>query len=295
MLAPMFAPPPPFMGMPNSPFSAQLAAGWPWLVLAIIIGAVVGSFIGVVLHRMPQGLSVVRGRSACDHCAKPLRPWELVPIASFLIQRGRCRSCGAPIDRWQLAAEIGGAAIAGLVVLSAMHAASVMCHYCSAPTLWQMLVLAIFGWLLLLLGLMDLKHFWLPDRLTGLLAIFALAKMAILAWQMESLDVPGIDTVITKSLIGGVAGFCSLWLIGWAYRRLRGHEGLGGGDAKLLGAIGLCVGWKPLPFIVLGAAILGLIAAIILKLTGRSVDRHTRLPLGSLLVLSTFAVPLAML
>lgn len=283
------------MGMANPPFSAQLAAGWPWLLLAIIIGAVVGSFLGVVLHRMPQGLSVVRGRSACDACAKPLRPWELVPILSFLIQRGRCRLCGAPIDRWQLAAEIGGAAIAGLVVLSAMQAASIMCHYCSAPTLWQLLVLAIFGWLLLLLGLMDLKHFWLPDKLTGLLAIFALANMAILAWQMESLDVPGIDTVIQNHLIGGLVGFSSLWLIGWAYRRLRGREGLGGGDAKLLGAIGLCVGWEPLPFIVLGAAILGLIAAIVMKLTGSSVDGQTRVPLGSLLALSTFVVPLAMI
>ncbi len=283
------------MGMANPPFFAQLAAGWPWLLLAIVIGAVVGSFIGVVLHRMPQGLSVVRGRSACDACAKPLRPWELVPILSFLIQRGRCRSCGAPIDRWQLVAEMGGAAIGGFLVLSAMHTASVMCHYCAAPTLWQLLVLAIFGWQLLLLGLMDLKHFWLPDRLTGLLAICGLASTATMAWQMESLDIPGMDTVIQNHLIGGVAGFGALWLIGWAYRHLRGREGLGGGDAKLLGAIGLCVGWEPLPFIVLGAAILGLITAIIMKLIGRSVDGQTRLPLGSLLALSTFAVPLAMI
>ena len=95
----------------------------------------------------------------------------------------------------------------------------------------------MFGWLLLALAALDVAEFWLPDALTGALALAGLASIAV-----APPDWP-------DRLIGGVAGFASLWLIGFAYRRLRGREGLGGGDPKLLGAIGLWVGWAMLPFV----------------------------------------------
>ena len=141
--------------------------------------------------------------------------------------------------------------------------------------------MAIFGWLLLPLAWLDLRHFWLPHRLTVLLAATGLGAGLV-----------GIAPDMLSRIIGGVTGFAGLWLIAAAYRRLRGHDGLGGGDPLLLGAIGLWLGWQALPMVLLGASGAGLLAALIMQRRGADISTATRFPLGTLLALAAWPVAL---
>lgn len=141
------------------------------------------------------------------------------------------------------------------------------------------LACAVMGWLLLLLAVLDWRHLWLPDRLTLALGVAGLvANMA------------GIGPGIRDALIGAVAGFASLALVAAAYRRIRGREGLGGGDPKLLAAIGAWTGWAALPAIVLVASVLGLIVAVLLLFGGRCKGPLLQLPLGTFLAVAAWPV-----
>ena len=136
---------------------------------------------------------------------------------------------------------------------------------------------ALFGWQLLTLGALDAEHHWLPDRLTGLLAVTGLAVGAA-----------GIGIDFQSRMIGGIAGFASLSIIAWTYRKVRGRNGMGGGDPKMLGAIGCWMGWLSLPFIVIGASVIGICVAVAIILQGKNVAATTRLPLGSLMAIAAF-------
>lgn len=234
-----------------------------------VLGAIVGSFLATLVIRWPQGRSVIGGRSACDGCGRTLRALDLVPLLSALASRGRCRTCGAAIDprHWQI--ELGCAVlgvISGVAVPGPAGVAG-----------------AVFGWLLLTLAALDVAAFWLPDALTGALAVAGIASIAVAppAWP--------------DRVIGGVAGFVSLWLIAFAYRRLRGREGLGGGDPKLFGAIGLWVGWAMLPFVLLLACIVGLGAALAARVRGQKVAATDWVPFGALLAIAAYPVWLVMI
>ncbi|MBN8807756.1 MAG: prepilin peptidase [Sphingomonas sp.] len=243
-------------------------AEWGWPVGLGILGAIVGSFLATVVIRWPQERSVIGGRSACDACGRRLAAWELVPLASAAILRGRCRSCGASIAamHWQI--ELG-CAVLGIISGFALPG-------------WAGVAGAVFGWLLLTLGALDVLALWLPDALVLPLALAGLAAGAIVP--------PGWS----DRLIGGVAGFASLWAIAFAYRRMRGREGMGGGDPKLFGAIGLWVGWAMLPFVLLLACVAGLGAVAIDRLRGRAVGASDRYPLGALLAIAAYPVWLVM-
>jgi leader peptidase (prepilin peptidase)/N-methyltransferase len=237
-----------------------------------VLGAIVGSFVGAVLIRLPKGESVVSGRSRCDGCGRALGPLELVPIVSFVALLGRCRVCRAPIDPWQFAAEIGGATVGIGAALFARDGA-------------MLGIGLVLGWQLLLLGLLDLRHFWLPDRLVALLAVSGLVPAALAATSDLSL--------LAGPLLGAALGFGILWLTAKFYRGWRGREGLGAGDPKLLGAIGLWLGPLGVVETLLGASLIGLGAVAGLALARRSPAADTALPLGTLLALAGFAVYLA--
>ena len=234
-----------------------------WLVGLAILGAILGSFIATLVIRWPDGRSVMTGRSQCDACDVVLRPRDLVPLLSAMVARGRCRTCGAGIDpvHWQIelaAVWIGG--VAGLVVPGPAGLAG-----------------AVFGWLLLALAALDVTEFWLPDRLTGTLALAGLATGLV-----------GVEPCLSDRLIGGVAGFGALWAIGAGYEMLRGREGLGGGDPKLLGAIGLWLGWAMLPAVLLLAAMTGLALVGIGMMLGRRASLVDRVPFGALLAIAAY-------
>ncbi|MGK6320190.1 prepilin peptidase [Sphingomonas sp. DT-204] len=225
-----------------------------WPLLLGLLGSVFGSFIATVAIRWPKGRSALCGRSECDGCGRTLTAIELVPLAGYLALRGRCRTCGAPIAPSHPVIEALGA----LIGLAAGFA---------APG-WEGAAGALFGWLLLALAVIDLRAFWLPNELTAALALSG----AILG-----------QPPLAGRLVGGVAGFAALWLVAAGYRRWRGREGLGGGDAKLFGAIGLWLGWRTLPAVLLIACLLGLAVALVRRM--RSTDR---LPLGTLLAAGAF-------
>ncbi len=233
-----------------------------WPVLLGILGAVFGSFIATVAIRWPQGRSAMQGRSACDGCGKALAGHELVPLLSFLLQRGRCRGCGKAIHLAHPATEVAGLAIgvaAGLV----------------APG-WEGVAGAVFGWLLLALAALDLAAFWLPNVLTAALALAGVIDGFFFA--------PGW----TDRILGGAIGFGLLYLVAFTYRHVRKREGLGGGDPKLFGAIGLWLGASMLAPVLLGASVTGLAVALAMKLSGREIGMTSRLPLGTLLAIAAF-------
>ncbi len=241
-----------------------------WSATLGVLGAIVGSFVAALVMRWPDGRSVMRGRSACDDCGRTLRAIELVPLLSALLLRGRCDGCGAAISPVHWRIELAGLAIgvaAGLVAPGAVGIAG-----------------AVFGWLLLALASLDLVAFWLPDRLTALLATTGLASAAL-----------GIDPPVVARLIGGIAGFGALWLVAYCYRRVRGRDGMGGGDPKLFGAIGLWLGWQMLPAVLLIASMVGLGVVLSAHLRGRRMAADTALPFGALLGIAAYPAWLFMI
>jgi leader peptidase (prepilin peptidase) / N-methyltransferase len=235
-----------------------------WGLAGFTLGAIVGSFLATAAIRWPAGRST-SGRSACDRCGRRLTVLDLVPVLGFAIRRGRCASCGEAIDRRHLAIEIAAALVGALA-------------FALAPGI-DGIAGAIFGWFLLLLGVLDVEHFWLPDRATGLMALTGIAAGAA-----------GADPYPNDRLIGMAAGFLSLWLVGRAYLLVRKREGLGGGDPKLFGATGAWLGWAALPFVLLMAALVGLAAVLSARMGGKEVRADTRLPFGALLAVAAWAV-----
>ena len=234
-------------------------------LLGLLAGLIAGSFLATALIRWPRGESAAKGRSRCDACAMPLWVGELVPVVSHLLLRGRCRHCGARIDTRHLAVEM----VAGTVGLVALAAHP-----------WPLgAVTALLGWWLLLTAMLDLEQQWLPDRLT--LPLIPLGLLA--AWG-------GFGPPLDERGLGAVLGWAVLALIALLYRLVRHREGLGGGDPKLLGALGAWVGVWNLPFILLGAGLFGLGAALLMRLRGEAVSATSRLPLGTLMILAAWPI-----
>jgi leader peptidase (prepilin peptidase)/N-methyltransferase len=233
--------------------------------LGLVLGAIVGSFLATLMIRWPKGRSVIAGRSRCDSCGVRLGPRDLVPLLSYAALHGRCRRCGARIDQRHVAVELVAAGI-GLI--------SLVAH----PLPLAAITLLLGLWLLLLAAL-DVEHHWLPDRLT--LPLIPLGLVA--AWA-------GLGPALPERVAGAAIGWAGLALIAAVYRRLRGREGMGGGDPKLLAALGAWVGALNLPFILLGAGLLGLAAVLLMKLRGEDVTGASRLPLGALMAVTAWPV-----
>lgn len=237
---------------------------------AMLAGAAIGSFIGTALVRLPEDRSVLGGRSACDACAAPIAARDLVPMVSWLALRGKCRRCGAPIGVWQPLAEVAGAVIGGAAVLLAPAGLAL-------PAM-------LLGWQLLLLALIDAQHLWLPRQLTALLAASGSGFAAWRAWQAASF------TPVLAAAAGGLIGFLMLWGVARGYRTLRGRDGMGDGDPPLLGAMGLWLGPMGVIGTVIGASLIGMVAALALLLARRPVAADTALPLGTLMAGAGWAI-----
>lgn len=203
-----------------------------------------GSFLSVLVTRLPLGESVIITRSVCRYCRHALGPLDLVPLLSWLLLRGRCRHCGHDIP----------------LIYPALEAASVIVAVWSALTLSGWLVWAGcgLGWGLLALAVIDRRHFILPDVLTLPLIPIGLAVTY------------GIDPDrVPDAALGALLGYGAFRSIAGLYRRLRGKEGLGAGDAKLLAVGGAWTSWAYLPDIILWAALTGLLVAV-MSLRSRS-------------------------
>lgn len=206
----------------------------------------------------------LKGRSACPACGTRLGPADLVPLASWLALRGRCRHCRAPIDVSYPLTEIACLLVPALA-------------FALLPPDRAWLAAAL-GWWLVALAAVDLRTRLLPDALS--LPLLLLGVLVAVLGPAAGLEPPvtGAD-----SLTGAVAGFSVFALLGLLYRRLRGRDGLGLGDAKLLAAAGAWLGWQALPGTVLAAALLGLGQAV---LAGAHRDPAREVPFGPALALA---------
>ena len=237
------------------------AAEWS-LVLA---SPFIGSFLGVLIQRLPDGAPIARGRSRCDACGAPLRARDLVPLFSWLVAGGRCRYCEQPLGWFYPAVELAALAVAVVsVLIDAGQRAWLDC---------------LLGWWLLALGWIDLRSWLLPDALTLPLIIAGLAAGFIF----------DPDQLVSRAL-GAALSYASLMTIAALYRALRGREGLGGGDAKLLAASGAWLGAAALPQVILLAALSALAAAACLRLAGIRLGIHSALPFGPFLALASWVL-----
>lgn len=246
------------------------APTWLVAVFAALAGAAIGSFIGTALVRLPEERSLLTGRSACDACGARIGARDLVPLVSWLALRGKCRNCGAAIGLWQVGCELGGAAIGAASVLLAPVGLAL-------PAM-------MLGWQLLLLAVIDARHLWLPRSLVALLAASGAGFVMLQGWQAASL------LPVWTALAGGTLGFVMLWGVARGYRMLRERDGMGDGDPPLLGAIGLWIGPMGVIGGVIGASLLGLVAALAMLLARRPVAADTALPLGTLLAAAGWTI-----
>ena len=252
---------------------------------AFLFGLLIGSFLNVVILRLPARLEwqwkrdsrellelpaeatsgpppdLVFARSHCPHCGHHLSAWENIPLLSFLLLRGHCRNCRAPIS-WQYPAVelLTGIAMAVCVWQFGIG--------------WQALAAITCSAVLIALTGIDLRTSLLPDQLTY-----------PLLWIGLLLSVFGVFVAPATAIIGAAAGYLSLWSVYWLFKLATGKEGMGFGDFKLLAALGAWCGWQGvLPIVLISALVGAVIGSIWLALRGR--DRATPIPFGPYLALA---------
>lgn len=233
------------------------------IFLLLAYSPVVGSFLNVLIDRLPRGQSIVSPRSSCRSCGHFLGAFDLIPILSYVFARGRCRHCSATIPPFHLYVEIAAVFAAVFAVMASPPMA----------TAADIALAALFLWLLLALAGTDLLWFRLPDALTGMLLICGLAMSLV----------HGVVTPL-QALVGAALGSGILAGLRFGYQRLRGREGLGLGDVKLMAGIGAALGPWNLPLTFLVASLIGLTGALIYaQRTGNPTTAQTRVPFGAAL------------
>lgn len=250
-----------------------MEAGAAMIIAAMtILGLLIGSFLALVSVRLPNDEPVVMGRSRCRGCGRTLAWWKLVPLIGWLIQRGRCRDCGAAISPRYPLIELGAAGVGAWAAVAGSSPVEALC-------------LAVLGWQLLLVAVIDAEHQWLPDALTWPLGTTGLIAAVVLGW-------PNWSGALVSPVAGMIVGFGGLWLLAFLYRRIRGRDGLGGGDPFLLGAGGAWVGWIGLPSVLLWASAAGLSLVFARLILRRPVAMHDRLAFGVFLAVGIWMTQL---
>ncbi len=249
------------------------------LALALVLGLVIGSFLNVCIFRVPHGMSVSVPRSHCPKCKKPVASYDNIPILSYLILGGRCRHCRAPISLRYPAIEAVSGLISVLVYLKFGLTVEwgIYFAFCSA---------------LLVLAFIDIDHRILPDPITlngiwiGVIVSVVLAKPSPFVLQLmrwTGIDVPGTRIVaLIASVLGIVIGGGLLWLVGEAFYRIRGIEGLGFGDVKMMAMVGAFLGAPLTLFTIMTGSLLGSFIGLgMIQFGGKS--RQYELPFGTFL------------
>lgn len=270
-------------------FMDLLAANlWLLITMAIVLGLLVGSFLNVVIYRLPlmmqrewraqcleflemkpgditmqdpvadhKRFNLIKPDSHCPKCGAAVRAWQNIPVISYLFLKGRCAGCSTPISARYPVIETVSAIMAALVAFE--FGAS-----------WSTLFLLIFSWSLLALTMIDYDHQLLPDDIT-----LPLLWLGLLA------SVLGTGTGVTPgdAIIGAIVGYLALWSVYWAFKLLTGREGMGYGDFKLLAVLGVWLGWQQLLVIILLSSLVGAIVGTLLMVIQRR-DRNVPIPFG---------------
>jgi leader peptidase (prepilin peptidase)/N-methyltransferase len=210
--------------------------------VAFVFGLCIGSFLNVCIYRLPLSKSIVHPRSACPKCGHPIRARDNIPVASYLMLRGRCRDCGVSIPVRYPLVELLSGAFAAMAVLK-------------FGATWQGLMMYGVTAALIVITFIDIDHRIIPDLITlpgipiGLAASFGLTHVSP-----------------QQSLIGVLVGGGSLFLVAWAYQLITKRDGMGGGDIKLLAMIGAFFGWQGVLFTIFVASLSGTLAGLALIL-----------------------------
>ena len=257
-----------------------------FLGFVALLGLLVGSFINVIVYRLPimlerawqsselpnelstEAFNLAVPRSHCPSCAQQLSASENVPVVSFLFLRGRCRHCKSRISARYPLVEIAASVASILVAITFGFTAST-------------LAFLAFAWFLLALSLIDLDHHLLPDDLTLPLLWLGLLVSAF------NLGLPGVS--LFDAVIGAAAGYMTLWSLFWAFLLVTGKEGLGYGDFKLLAALGAWLGWQAILPVLLLASLAGAVIGLILIVFGGR-ERSAPLPFGPFLAAAGFVM-----
>lgn len=207
-------------------------------IYVFLIGLCVGSFLNVCIHRLPAGRSIVSPPSACTACGAPIRWYDNIPLLSYLLLRGRCRSCRAAISLRYPIVEL----LAGLFALAVWLRFG---WHVQAP------VYFLFIAALLVITFIDLDHRIIPDVITlpGIPLGFAFSFL-----------LPGLSGL--DALLGIAVGGGSLLVVAWGYRLVTGKEGMGGGDVKMLAMIGAFIGWQGVLFTIMASSLAGTLAGV---------------------------------
>ncbi len=233
---------------------------------AAAAGLVIGSYLNVVIHRLPRRISTVLPRSRCPRCRSPIRAWENVPVISFLLLGGRCRHCGGVISWRYPLVEAATAAcfaasfasFAGPAGVPLWRASLIACVFCAA---------------MIVLAMIDLEHYILPDAITLPGIAVGLALQPWIPW-----------TSFGEALAGALLGGLVLYAVGWLWYRFRGAWGMGLGDVKMLAMIGAFLGWKGVVATLFLGSVSGSLVGGLAMLTGR-LHLKSKLPFGFFLAL----------
>ena len=253
------------------------------IAAAVLLGLAVGSFINVVIHRLPKMMerrwqaecaewkgeapsqhpayNLVTPGSHCPACNHAIKPLENIPLVSYVALRGKCAACGKAIPLRYPAVEALTAALSGLVAW----------HFGATP---QAAGALLFTWAIIAAAFIDLDTFYLPDDLT-----------LPLLWAGLLLNVGALYVDLQSAVLGAVIGYLALWLVFWGYKLTTGKEGMGYGDFKLLAAIGAWMGWKMLPLVILLSSLVGAIIGIGLIVHARR-GRNVPTPFGPYLAIA---------
>jgi len=252
--------------------------------VSLLLGLLIGSFLNVVVYRLPKMMhrdwreqareilelpveaqaatfNLVLPNSSCPHCAHEIKPWENIPVVSYLFLRGKCSSCKAPISLRYPLVEL----TCGLL------SAYIAWHF---GFTWQVGGMLLLTWGLLAMSLIDADHQLLPDSL-----VLPLLWLGLIANSF------GLFTSLEDALWGAIAGYLSLWSVYWLFKLVTGKEGMGYGDFKLLAMLGAWGGWQVLPLTILLSSLVGAVLGLIM-LRLRNAETSTPIPFGPYLAIA---------
>jgi leader peptidase (prepilin peptidase) / N-methyltransferase len=263
------------------------AAFWqlhPGFFVGAVIGLalIVGSFLNVVILRLPammehawrrearellesdtvfasntggSTVSLSHPPSTCPQCGHLIRPWENVPVLSYVLLRGRCSQCRKRISPRYPVIE----------AVTALLSAAVALHFGAS---WLTAALLLFTWALIALTVIDMDHQLLPDNIT-----------LPLLWLGLLINSQGLIVPLEQAVFGAMFGYLSLWCVYWGFKLLTGKDGMGYGDFKLLAALGAWLGWQALPVIIILSSLVGaIVGGALILLLGR--DKNVPIPFG---------------
>jgi leader peptidase (prepilin peptidase)/N-methyltransferase len=250
---------------------------------ALILGLVVGSFLNVVIYRLPKMLehewkhqcsvmleqepdeeekiTLSKPNSTCPNCGHAIKPWENIPVISYLFLKGKCSACKTGISmRYPIVELVTGFLTAAVTYKFGANYTALAC--------------ILLTWSLITLTMIDFDTQLLPDNIT-----------LPLLWLGLIANYFGLITDFSSAFWGAIAGYLVLWVVYWTFKLLTGKEGMGYGDFKLLGALGAWLGWQMLPIVILLSSAVGAVIGI-LMIVVRGRDRNIPIPFGPYLAIA---------